>query len=138
MDKYHSIARSRTYSITDLWRELGTTARALRFYEEQGLISPGRHEGRRVYSYKDRARVVLIVRGRKVGLSIAEIRDILFAYDKQGVAAQNARAHRAFSSRIRALELQRQQVDETLEVLRAACQRLSPESEPQTAVRAVG
>ena len=61
----------RTYTITQLCREFGATPRALRFYEEQGLLSPARRDTARVYSYKDRARLQLILRGRRVGLSIA-------------------------------------------------------------------
>src|SRR6201988_413016 len=71
----------RTYSITQLCREFGATPRALRFYEEQGLLSPARRDTSRVYSYKYRARLQPILRGRRVGLSIADIRDILDAYD---------------------------------------------------------
>ena len=73
----------RTYSITQLCREFSATPRALRFYEEQGLLTPARRDLARVYSYKDRARLQLILRGRRVGLSIAEIRDILDLYEER-------------------------------------------------------
>jgi len=126
----------RTYSITQLCREFGATPRALRFYEEQGLLSPGRRELQRVYSYKDRARLQLILRGRRVGLSIAEIRDILDAYDEEGEAAQNARALRVFRQRIEALEAQRREVDEAIDALNAAAERLArkyPEARAEAA-----
>ena len=64
MEALRRIAPFRTYSITQLCREFGCTTRALRFYEEQGLLTPARRGGQRVYSYKDRTRVGLIVRGR--------------------------------------------------------------------------
>ena len=115
----------RTYTITQLCREFGATPRALRFYEEQGLLSPTRREHQRVYSYKDRARLALTVRGRKVGLSLAEIRDILDTYDHQGEAAQNQRALQAFQARIEALETERRRAEEAIETLRAASARLS-------------
>ena len=110
----------RTYSITQLCREFGATPRALRFYEEQGLLSPARRDSSRVYSYKDRARLQLILRGRRVGLSIAEIRDILDTYDEEGGPAQDAEALRIHRRRIEQLQAQRQHVDEAIEELKKA------------------
>ena len=121
------------YTIGQLCREFGTTTRALRFYEELGLLSPDRRETARIYTHKDRARLTLIVRGRRVGLSLAEIRDILDLYDEEGVAAQNAEALRIFRRRIEALEAQRQSVDEAIESLRAASERLSQQAPPTPA-----
>ena len=115
----------RTYSITQLCREFSATPRALRFYEEQGLLSPARRELNRVYSYKDRARLQLILRGRRVGLSIAEIRDILDLYDEKGEAAQSAQALRVFKHRVEQLETQRQEVDDAIQTLTAAAGRLA-------------
>jgi DNA-binding transcriptional MerR regulator len=114
----------RTYSITQLCREFGATPRALRFYEEQGLLSPARRDTARVYSYKDRARLQLILRGRRVGLSIAEIRDILDTYDEEGAPAQDAEALRIHRRRIEQLQAQRQHVEEAISELTAACQAL--------------
>jgi DNA-binding transcriptional MerR regulator len=108
-----------------LSREFGTTTRALRFYEEQGLLFPRRRDSERIYSYKDRARLALIMRGRRVGLSVAEIREILDLYDEQGEAAQNAEALRIFRRRIEALEAQRHEVDEAIGALRQASRRLA-------------
>ena len=115
----------RTYSITQLCREFSATPRALRFYEEQGLLSPARRELNRVYSYKDRARLQLILRGRRVGLSIAEIRDILDLYDEKGEAAQSAQALRVFKHRVEQLETQRREVDDAIQTLKAAAGRLA-------------
>jgi DNA-binding transcriptional MerR regulator len=115
----------RTYSITQLCREFGVTARALRFYEEQGLVFPSRRDMQRVYSYKDRARLALIVRGRRVGLSLAQIRDILDLYEEQGEAAQNAKALSVFRQRISELEAQRREVDDAIDALKQASARLS-------------
>jgi DNA-binding transcriptional MerR regulator len=115
----------RTYSITQLCREFGATPRALRFYEEQGLLSPARRDTARVYSYKDRARLQLILRGRRVGLSIAEIRDILDTYDEEGVVAQDAEALRIHKRRIEELQAQRAHVDEAIQELKQAARHLS-------------
>ena len=114
----------RTYSITQLCREFGATPRALRFYEEQGLLFPTRRESQRVYSYKDRARLALTIRGRKVGLSLAEIRDILDTYDEQGEAAQNEKALKIFQARVEALETERRAAEDAINTLRIAASRL--------------
>ncbi|MBT5265635.1 MAG: MerR family DNA-binding transcriptional regulator [Rhodospirillaceae bacterium] len=73
-----------TYSIGELAREFDMTTRAIRFYEEQELISP-EHRGRtRVFSMRDRTRLRLIKRGRRLGFSVEEIRQILNLYDAEG------------------------------------------------------
>lgn len=115
----------RTYSITQLCREFSATPRSLRFYEEQGLLSPTRRELSRVYSYRDRARLQLILRGRRVGLSIAEIRDILDLYEEKGEAAQSAQALRVFKHRVEQLEAQRRDVEDAILTLKAAAGRLA-------------
>ena len=82
-----------TFTITQLCREFGTTPRALRYYEEQGLLSPSREGQARIYTYRDRARLTLILRGKHVGLSLAEIRDILDLYERDDdLTAQNTQA----------------------------------------------
>lgn len=115
----------RTYSIRELCREFEVTPRALRFYEERGLLSPGRREMQRVYSYRDRARLALVVRGRKVGISLADIREILDIYDREGEAGQNARALRVFKQKIAQLEAQRADVVAAIEELQHAADRLA-------------
>jgi DNA-binding transcriptional MerR regulator len=115
----------RSFTIRQLCLEFKCTPRALRFYEDKGLLSPGRQGLNRVYSYKDRARLQLILRGKRVGLSLAEIREILQLYGKgDGGAAQNAKALRRFRERIAAFEQQRADIDEHLGELREACARL--------------
>ena len=115
----------RSFSIRQLCLEFKCTPRALRFYEDKGLLSPARHGLNRVYSYKDRARLQLILRGKRVGLSLAEIREILELYGKgDGGAAQNAKALKRFRERIVAFEQQRKDIDDHLDELRAACARL--------------
>ncbi|HEX4740525.1 MAG TPA: MerR family DNA-binding transcriptional regulator [Caulobacteraceae bacterium] len=115
----------RTFTIRQLCLEFKCTPRALRFYEDKGLLSPARQGLNRIYSYKDRARLQLILRGKRVGLSLAEIREILQLYGKgDGGAAQNAKALRRFRERIVAFEQQRADIDEHLAELREACSRL--------------
>ena len=115
----------RTFTIRQLCLEFKCTPRALRFYEDKGLLAPARQGLNRVYSYKDRARLTLILRGKRVGLALAEIREILELYDKgDGGAAQNAKALRKFRERILVFEQKREDIDHALEELRAACARM--------------
>jgi DNA-binding transcriptional MerR regulator len=69
------------FSISDLSSEFDVTARALRFYEDEGLISPERRGTQRIYSHRDRARLAWILRGKRVGFSLAEIREMIDLYD---------------------------------------------------------
>lgn len=70
-----------TYTITDLSEEFGVTARALRFYEDEGLIAPERQGLARIYSRRDRARLAWILRGKRVGFSLSDIREMIDLYD---------------------------------------------------------
>ncbi len=73
----------RTYSIRHLCREFGATARALRFYEDKGLLTPARKGQTRVYDARDRARLKLILRGRRIGFTLQEIQEMLDLYDRK-------------------------------------------------------
>jgi DNA-binding transcriptional MerR regulator len=70
-----------SFTISDLSAEFDVTARALRFYEDQGLISPERQGLARIYSKRDRARLAWILRAKRVGFSLAEIREMIDLYD---------------------------------------------------------
>ena len=115
----------RTFTIRQLCLEFKVTPRALRFYEDKGLLSPAREGLNRVYSYKDRARLQLILRGKRVGLSLAEIREILDLYrENDGGAAQAAKSLKKFRERIVALEQQREDIEGAIAQLHDACERL--------------
>ena len=68
------------YSVTELGRELGVTARTLRFYEDRGLITPRRAGNKRIYSHRDRARMIIILRAKRLGFSLREIQEYLDLY----------------------------------------------------------
>lgn len=70
-----------TYSISDLAREFALTTRAIRFYEDEGLLAPGRSGRTRVYAERERVRIKLILRGKRLGLSLSEIRELLDLYE---------------------------------------------------------
>lgn len=111
----------RTYTIRQLCTEFKVTPRALRFYEDKGLLSPAREGLNRVYNHRDRARLILILRGKRVNLSLAVIRDILDLYkaDETG-AAQMAKSVRKFREQIVALEAQREDLDHAVAELKEA------------------
>ncbi|MDH3669617.1 MAG: MerR family DNA-binding transcriptional regulator [Gammaproteobacteria bacterium] len=70
-----------TYTIGELAQEFDVTTRAIRFYEDQGLLSPTRNGQARVYSARDRVRLKLVLRGKRLGFSLGEIREMLDLYD---------------------------------------------------------
>lgn len=112
----------KTYSIRQLCREFGVTARALRFYEDKGLLSPARRGQTRVFAARDRARLSWIVRGKKVGFPLSEIRELLDLYDRQdGGAVQMAASLKKFRAHIENLHKQREAVDAAIESLADAC-----------------
>lgn len=113
----------RTYTISQLAREFDVTPRALRFYEDKGLLSPRREGLNRVYSHRDRGRLQLILRGKRVGLSLIEIKEILDLY-KVDQRAQAQTALKKYKTRIVELEVQREDVDAAIETLRDGINQL--------------
>ena len=69
------------FSISELAREFDVTPRAIRFYEDQGLLSPRRDGQRRIYTPRDRTRLKLTLRGKRLGLSLSEIRELIDMYE---------------------------------------------------------
>jgi len=84
-------AREATYTISELAREFALTTRAIRFYEDEGLIAPARHGRARVYGERERVRLKLVLRGKRLGLALAEIAELLDLYE----IAHNERAQLA-------------------------------------------
>ena len=108
-------AQERLFTVTALAAELGVSARTLRFYEDRGLVSPRRLGTTRVYTARDRARMVLILRGKRLGFSLREIAEYLDLYDTDATGTEQLRAlHGAVADRIGMLELQRAALAETL------------------------
>src|SRR5271163_2966883 len=107
------MVQNRLYTVTELAKELGMTARAIRFYEDKGLIAPQRAGTTRVYSARDRARMILILRGKRLGFSLSAIREYLDLYDADVTHHAQLRALLAGVAKRRdQLLQQRQAIDE--------------------------
>lgn len=118
------------FTITQLAREFGITTRAMRFYEAQGLISPSRSGTSRIYSSRDRVRLKLVLRGKRLGFTLKEIANILDMYDAEpGEAGQLQYMLDRLQDQRDVLEKQRDDIDLTLaelDVIESQCrQRLN-------------
>ncbi|NLS26583.1 hypothetical protein S2M10_15670 [Sphingomonas sp. S2M10] len=100
------------FSISDLCAEFGVTPRALRFYEDEGLIAPERRGTQRIYTHRDRARLAWILRGKRVGFSLGEIKEMIDLYDLgDGRRVQRQVTLERCMDRIRHLEAQKRDID---------------------------
>ena len=109
------------FTIRDLAKECGVTARTLRFYEEKGLLNPRRHGLERLYTRRDRARLKYVLLGRNVGFSLDEVREMLDLYDiGDGQETQLRVALVKFRERIAQLERQKADIERVIDELRRA------------------
>lgn len=107
------------FSVTELARDLGVTPRTIRFYEDQGLISPQRAGNTRVYTHRDRARMILILRGKQLGFSLRDIKEYLDLYVVDTTQSEQLQhLVKKARERITQLEGQLQAVKTTLQELR--------------------
>ncbi len=130
------------HSISELAKEFALTTRAIRFYEDCGLLSPQRKGSARVYGERERVRIKLILRGKRLGLSLAEIGELLDLYE----VARNERAQLSkflliLSERRARLLQQKEDIDATLaeiDGVERECRRRLKEPPPAAAPRVVG
>lgn len=114
------------FTIRDLAREFGVTARTLRFYEEKELLAPQRQGQERLYSRRDRARLKLVLMGKRVGFSLEEIRSMLDLYDLgDGRVTQLKVSYARFNERVERLKQQRAEIDEAIEAMERASTSLA-------------
>ena len=112
-------ADERRFTIRELAEEFGCTHRTIRFYEDEGLLKPRRDGQRRIFSGRDRARLSLILRGRRLGFSLAEIGEMLDLYDADpGHVRQLTVALERGRTRIAQLERQRADIEAALTELK--------------------
>lgn len=107
------------YTVTRLAGDLGVTPRTIRFYEDKGLIAPSRAGSTRIYTHRDRARMMLILRGKRLGFSLRDIREFLDLYDADPTqVAQMRKLLRAVRDRLTELTEQRRALEQTVAELR--------------------
>ena len=108
----------RHYTIGEMCEDFGVTARALRFYEDEELIAPERRGTARLYTDRDRARLAWILRGKRVGLSLADIKELLDLYDLgDGRETQRLKTIERCQEQVDRLERQRIDIDATISEL---------------------
>lgn len=124
---------TKTYTISDLAREFDVTTRTLRHYEDQGLVTPARDGINRIFSHRDRVRLKLALRGKRLGFSLNEIRELFELYD---LANDDRRRLEEFAVKLERHRAQLEQQREDVEIMlneinffAKQCQRLLTESE---------
>jgi DNA-binding transcriptional MerR regulator len=109
-----------TWTISELAQEFSITPRTLRFYEDQGIVSPSRDGRNRVYQARDRTRLKLALRGKRLGLQLSEILSLIDMYDGPGDSAAQLRHYMTVLAQHRSvLEQQRRDLEETLKEIDA-------------------
>jgi len=106
------MSASRTFTIAELADEFDVTPRAIRFYEDVGLLEPGRAGRNRVYSQRDRTRLKLTLRGKRLGLALSEILQLVRMYDSEADTAPQLNAF------LEVLQAHRSQLEQQLEDIR--------------------
>ncbi len=124
VEKLHNDGK-KYWTIGEMSREFKVTARALRFYEDRGLIEPIREGLNRKYTARDRARLLLVLRGKRVGLPLDEIRELLNLYDMEGGKRQQMEiALGRFRSQINVLENQKNDIEQSILQLKSQIVRV--------------
>jgi DNA-binding transcriptional MerR regulator len=120
IDKMEKRAERVEFSISELAREFDVTPRAIRFYEAEGLLSPRREGQRRIYTSRDRARLKLTLRGKRLGLALSEIRELIDMYEPgRDERPQLERFLAVLESHKRSLEQQRADLEAQLAEIQA-------------------
>ncbi|NYG32739.1 MerR family DNA-binding transcriptional regulator [Sphaerotilus montanus] len=112
-----------TYTITELAQEFDITPRAIRFYEDMGLLTPARDGRNRVYTHRDRTRLKLTLRGKRLGLSLQEIKQLVDMYESPSDTAQQLNAFLAI------LQAHRDQLVQQMEDIRVTLEEIEQHEE---------
>jgi DNA-binding transcriptional MerR regulator len=126
-----------SFTITELAKEFELTTRAIRFYEVQGLLSPSRDGRNRVYSKRDRIRLKLLLRGKRLGFSLGEIKELFDLYDSaQGEKAQLRQYLKILSQKRALLEEKKKDIEAVLseiDMFEDQCKRILEKQEKNKA-----
>jgi len=107
--------QGQTFTISDLSREFGITPRTIRFWEDQGIVAPERAGSKRVFTRRDRARLKMALRGKRLGLSLADIKDLIGMYSStEDETPQLLECLRVMEKRRLALQQQREDIESML------------------------
>ncbi|MDE1546695.1 MerR family DNA-binding transcriptional regulator [Dechloromonas agitata] len=116
-----------TFAISDLAREFDITPRTIRFWEDQGILAPQREGNKRIFTRRDRARLKMALRGKRLGLSLAEIKDLIGMYNStEDETPQLLECLRVMEKRRAALQQQREDIEAMLaeiDQFEAQCQQ---------------
>ena len=116
--------KNTTYNISELAKEYGITPRAIRLYEEQGILSPERDGSKRIYSERDRVRLRLTLRAKRLGMSLAEAREMINMYSEpQDEARHLHKLLEKMQERKDKLLEQRRDIDLTLAEIERVCEK---------------
>lgn len=116
-----------TYTIGDLAREFGVTLRALRFYEDKGLLEPMREGLMRLYGPRDRERLKMILKGKRLGFTLGEISDMIATHEDGGAELELSSS--TVRDQIAHLERQRKEIDEALAELQRSYHQLAHQAQ---------
>ena len=117
---------SKTYSISELSKEFDVTTRAIRLYEESGLLAPERDGSRRIYQGRDRVRLQLILRGKRIGFTLAQVKEMFDLYDSKPVDGEKKQIIYLLDimeQRLEALKLQREELELAVVDIESVCGR---------------
>lgn len=129
-------SKDSTFSIGQLSKEFGVTARAIRFYEDKGLISPSRQGQTRIYSRRERIRLHIILRAKRLGFALGDIGELLDLYEADGGLIEQGRlVLLRIHQRIEELERQRDDIESTVSEMKQISRNLSQQMADRAAQR---
>ncbi|PWQ97811.1 MerR family transcriptional regulator [Leucothrix pacifica] len=117
---------NKTYTISELAKEFDVTTRAIRLYEESGLLAPERDGSRRIYHEKDRVRLRLTLRGKRIGFTLAEVKDMFDLYDSKPIDGEKKQILYLLDimeQRLETLKLQREELELAVVDIESVCER---------------
>jgi DNA-binding transcriptional MerR regulator len=119
-------SKTMTYTISELAKEFDVTTRAIRLYEEAGLLSPERDGNKRIYRERDRVRLRLTLRGKRIGFTLAEVKDMFDLYDSKPVEGEKKQILyllQVMNQRLESLKLQREELELAVVDIESVCER---------------
>lgn len=117
---------SKTYTISALSKEFDVTTRAIRLYEESGLLTPERNGSKRIYHERDRVRLQLIMRGKRIGFTLAQVKEMFDLYDSKPVEGEKQQIIYlldVMEQRLEVLKLQREELELAVVDIESVCER---------------